>query len=85
MRVLFLGQEDFLEEEMAAYSSILPWRIPWTKELGRLQSMGSQSWIQPSDYASTQCPFPSLFQELSPDIPAHLQEHLLQLCLQQRD
>ena len=32
MRVLFLGQEDFLEEEMAAYSSILPWRIPWTEE-----------------------------------------------------
>ena len=42
MRVLFLGQEDFLEEEMAAYSSILPWRIPWTKELGRLQSKGLQ-------------------------------------------
>ena len=37
-----LGQEDPLEEEMATDSSILPWRIPGTKEPGRLQSMGSQ-------------------------------------------
>ena len=37
-----LGQEDPLEEEMATHSSILAWRIPWTEELGRLQSMGSQ-------------------------------------------
>ena len=41
-----LGQEDPLEEEMAAYSSILAWRIPQTKEPGRLQSMGSQSQTQ---------------------------------------
>ena len=39
-----LDQEDPLEKEMAAHSSILAWRIPWTEELGRLQSMGSQSW-----------------------------------------
>ena len=32
-----LGQEDPLEKEMAIHSSILAWRIPWTKELGRLQ------------------------------------------------
>ena len=32
----------FLEEEMAAHSSILAWRIRWTEEPGRLQSMGSQ-------------------------------------------
>ena len=38
-----LGQEDILEEEMATYSSILAWRIPWTEQLGGLQSMGSQS------------------------------------------
>ena len=38
-----LGQEDPLEEEMATYSSILDWRIPWTEEPGRLWSMGSQS------------------------------------------
>ena len=37
-----LGREDPLEKEMATYSSILPWRIPWTEEPGRLQSMGSQ-------------------------------------------
>ena len=37
-----LGQENRLEKEMATYSSILAWRIPWTQELGGLQSMGSQ-------------------------------------------
>ena len=37
-----LGWEDLLEEEMANHSSILAWRIPWTEEPGRLQSMGSQ-------------------------------------------
>ena len=42
MRVQSLGQEDPLEEEMATRSSILAWRIPWTEEPGRLQSMESQ-------------------------------------------
>ena len=37
-----LGQEDPLEKEMAAHSSILAWRVLWTEELGGLQSMGSQ-------------------------------------------
>ena len=37
-----LGQEDPLEEEMATHSSILAWRIPWTEESGKLQSIGSQ-------------------------------------------
>ena len=37
-----LGWEDPLEKEMATHSSILVWRILWTKELGRLQSMGLQ-------------------------------------------
>ena len=37
-----LGQEDLLEKEMATHSSILAWRIPWTEELGGLQSMESQ-------------------------------------------
>ena len=37
-----LGWEDLLEEEMATYSSILAWKIPWMEEPGRLQSMGSQ-------------------------------------------
>ena len=35
-----LGQEDPLEKEMATHSSILAWRIPWTEDLGGLQSMG---------------------------------------------
>ena len=34
-----LGQEDLLEKGMATHSSILAWRIPWTEESGRLQSM----------------------------------------------
>ena len=38
--VRFLGWGDALEEEMAAHSSILAWRIPWTEEPSRLQSMG---------------------------------------------
>ena len=37
-----LGQEDPLEKEMAAHSSILAWRNPWTEEPGELQTMGSQ-------------------------------------------
>ena len=36
--VWFLGWEDALEKEMAAHSSILAWRIPWTEKHGRLQS-----------------------------------------------
>ena len=40
-QVQSLGQEDPLEKEMATYSSILAWRIPWTEEPGGLQSMGS--------------------------------------------
>ena len=40
--VQFLGWEDPLEKEMATHSSTLAWKIPWTEELGRLQSMGSQ-------------------------------------------
>ena len=41
-RVRSLGWEDPLEKEMAAHSSILAWKIPWTAEPGRLLSMGSQ-------------------------------------------
>ena len=40
--VWFLGWENHLEKEMATHSRILAWRIPWTEEPGRLQSMGSQ-------------------------------------------
>ena len=35
-----LGQEDPLEKEIATHSSTLAWKIPWTKEPGRLQSWG---------------------------------------------
>ena len=41
-RVRSLGREDPLEKEMATHSSIFAWKIPWTEEPGRLQSMGSQ-------------------------------------------
>ena len=41
-RVQSLGWEDLLEKEMAPHSSILAWKIPWTEEPGRLQSMRSQ-------------------------------------------
>ena len=37
-----LGWEDPLEKEMATHSSTLAWKIPWTEEHGRLQSMGLQ-------------------------------------------
>ena len=39
-----LGWEDPLEKGKATHSSILAWRIPWTEEIGGLQSMGLQSW-----------------------------------------
>ena len=39
---LIWGWKDPLEEETATHSSILAWKIPWTEEPGRLQSVGSQ-------------------------------------------
>ena len=41
-QVQSLGREDLLEKEMAPHSTTLAWKIPWTEELDRLQSMGSQ-------------------------------------------
>ena len=41
-RIRALGQEVPLEKEMATHSSTLAWKIPWTEEPGRLQSMGLQ-------------------------------------------
>ena len=41
-RIQFLGPEDPLEKEMATHSSVPAWKIPWTREAGGLQSMGSQ-------------------------------------------
>ena len=53
MCVRSLSREDLLEEGMAAHSSILTWRIPWTEEPGGLQSMGSQRVNDWSDWAGT--------------------------------
>ena len=41
-RVPSLDRKDLLEEEMATHSSVLAWRIPWTEDPGRLQSMELQ-------------------------------------------
>ena len=44
-QVQSLSQEDDLEREMVTHCSVLAWRIPWTEEPGRLQSMGViKSW-----------------------------------------
>ena len=48
-----LGWEDPLEKEMANYSNILAWEIPWTEEPGGLQSTGSQSWARLSNFTFT--------------------------------
>ena len=42
IQVWSLGQEDPLEKEIATYSNILAWKIPWTEDPGGLQSKGSQ-------------------------------------------
>ena len=39
---------------MTTDSSILDWRIPWTEELGGLQSMGSQRWTGMSDFSTAE-------------------------------
>ena len=53
-QVQSLGWEDLLEKELATHSSILAWNIPWTEELGRLQSMGvEKSRTQLSDFTFT--------------------------------
>ena len=41
--VQLLGQEDLLEKALATHSSTLAWKIPWTEQPGRLQSMELQS------------------------------------------
>ena len=55
-QVQSLGQEDPLEKEMATHSSILAWRIPWTEEPGRLQSIGSElDTTEATEHAHTEC------------------------------
>ena len=47
------SREDPLEKEMATHSNVLAWKIPWMEEPGRLQSMGSQSQTQLSNFTFT--------------------------------
>ena len=53
MWVWSLGQEDPLEKEVVTHSSILDWKIPWTEELGRLQSKGCKELAMPEPSTST--------------------------------
>ena len=68
-----LDKEDPLEEGMAMHPSIHVWRIPWTKEPGRLQSIGSQrvghDW---SDLAQTLIPEQTL--------SSKEQDHIHSIC-----
>ena len=49
IQVQFLGREDPLEKGKTTHSSILAWKIPWTEEPGRLQSMGLQRVLHDSE------------------------------------
>ena len=90
--VQFLGQGDPLEQEMAAHSSILDWKIPWTEESDEVQSMGSQrvghdwatehahihvgSWIHHLSQNNEQ------FQQgKNPSLPFYIHTHLLPASL----
>ena len=50
MWVRSLGLEDLLEQGMATHSTVLVWRMPWTKESAGLQSLGPQSRTLPSGH-----------------------------------
>ena len=50
-----LSREDPLEKGMAAHSSILAWRIPWTEEPGGLQSMWNEKSMQDEDKIQVNC------------------------------
>ena len=63
-QVRFLDREDPLEKETATHSSVLAWRIPWTEEPGRLQSMGSQESDTTSWLHHHQCPISFLGTQL---------------------
>ena len=67
------GGDDPLEKEMAIHSSIFVWRIPWTQEPGRLQSMGSQSRRHLSDFTF----FSLLFFSKHPSTAKPLERHAL--------
>ena len=78
---LIPGSEDPLEKEMATYSSILAWRILWTKEPDGLQSMGSQrvghDWVPEHSTAVYSVLAASFVQEVGPVKAAYFQLPLL--------
>ena len=85
MQLWSLGLEDALEEETAIHSSVLVWKIPWTLELGGLQSKGSQrvrhDWTTEHAHMTT-CisPFPTLNFSLSLSLSlTHTHTHTLTL------
>ena len=61
-----LGREVLLEKEMATHSNTLPWKIPWTEESGRLQSVELQSEM------TEQLHFLFLFIDLGSNVHAHI-------------
>ena len=68
-----LGWEDPLEKEMATHSSILAWRIPWTEELGGLQSMELQR-VRPDWATNTFTSHPDEWESLRNRILGFLRE-----------
>ena len=56
MWIRSLDWEDPLEEEMATHSSILAWKIPWTEEPGRLQSVGLNE-SDTNEHTHIHCPY----------------------------
>ena len=65
----FLGRKEPLEKKIATHSSILAWRIPWTEEPGRLQSMESQ--LDTTEHYSVLRPEIGMVSQLLAD-PLHL-------------
>ena len=74
--IQFLGREDLLEEGMATHSSILAWRIQWTKETGRLQSTGSKSWTRLKQLSMHTCILPLRNFFLNPNGQFYYKMHL---------
>ena len=79
-----LGQEALLEKGMATQSSVLAWRIPWTEEPGRLQSMGSQRVRHDWRTKHMQFFVQSYLNLLSTFPPAHHIDSWKQWCLNSR-
>ena len=77
-QVWSLGQEEPLEEEMTTHSSILAWKIPWTAEPGRLQSIHR---VSESDTTEHTCKWDSTYvNPISQFIPSPLSPWYPQVC-----